>query len=258
MSEPRHWWIGPLHVVGYLMATLVWIGCLGVLTAVLLFAQGPPPPGATTVIPPVAIQGLSDRVRRNLGVFTPALASLPVAAMLGLVTGQFPSWVADRLRDAMPEFSPFVEQMIGTALRGDLFEQVTTGLAVAVGAPLCEELVFRGYLWSAMQRSAPTWVTWLVTTLLFTGYHLDPAQMIGVLPIAAVLGWVRWQTGSVWPAILLHAVNNSFALAVVASVEDPSSIPTPTWLAVVGLVLTLGGCAALLWLPRLAEKQGEP
>ena len=78
---------------------------------------------------------------------------------------------------------------------GDVFEGLRAGpvaaltvvLVVVVLAPLCEEIVYRGLLWGALERYAlPRWVPFVVTTLLFAVAHFEftrtPLLFIVALP----------------------------------------------------------------------------
>lgn len=80
---------------------------------------------------------------------------------------------------------------------------------VVVGAPLAEELAFRGLLWSGLaKRGASTWVSILVTSAAFAAIHFEPVRLLVLFSIGAVLGVVRWRTGSLGACVVAHAVNN--------------------------------------------------
>ncbi|WP_247636690.1 CPBP family intramembrane glutamic endopeptidase [Methylobacterium sp. 37f] len=82
---------------------------------------------------------------------------------------------------------------------------------VLVLAPLAEELLMRGALFArAREHFAPPGAI-LVTALLFAGAHLTPAgfaRPVSLIPLALMLGWVRWRSGRLWPGIVLHAWSN--------------------------------------------------
>ena len=100
-------------------------------------------------------------------------------------------------------------------------------LAFVLLWPLLEELVFRGLLQGQLlrlteqgggpRRIGP--VSWAngLTTLAFVAVHLGAQPWPWALAVAApslVLGHLRERLGSVWPAVLLHAVYNAgFAAA---------------------------------------------
>jgi membrane protease YdiL (CAAX protease family) len=81
-------------------------------------------------------------------------------------------------------------------------------------APACEEFLFRGYMFPALSRWQGPWVAALITGLLFGIVHVASAP-IGYLAPLALLGFalclLRWRTGSVYPCIVAHSINNSLA-----------------------------------------------
>lgn len=86
---------------------------------------------------------------------------------------------------------------------------------VVAAAPLLEELVFRGYLQTALagRFGAPFAIG--ASAALFGLFHLsDPAVVPVLAVVGGLLGWVRHASGSVWPAIVAHLVNNVAAMAI--------------------------------------------
>lgn len=91
-------------------------------------------------------------------------------------------------------------------------------LAIVVVHPLAEEILFRGYLFTALLRALPSWATQLVTAVVFGLVHgLHYALPIGVL--ALLFGWLRARHASLLPSILAHTVHNG--LCVVITVAWP-------------------------------------
>ena len=85
--------------------------------------------------------------------------------------------------------------------------------AVAVIAPLGEELLFRGFLqqflekhWKDVTRAI------LVTALFFALIHMNPYWFVQIYILGIMLGFLSWKTGSVLPPLILHGMNNSFAM----------------------------------------------
>jgi hypothetical protein len=89
--------------------------------------------------------------------------------------------------------------------------------AVAVAAPIGEEIAFRGYLFPALTRWRGPWTGAVLTALLFGLAHIAvyPPQ---VLPAMAAFGFgaclLYWFTGSVLPCVSLHALNNGIVTGV--------------------------------------------
>lgn len=93
---------------------------------------------------------------------------------------------------------------------GSRLAVILFALVVAVGAPVVEEIGFRGMLWASLCRAglAP-WVTLVVTTLAFAAFHFEPHRLLVLLTTGLVLGFLRLSTRRLGAPIVAHAVNNS-------------------------------------------------
>ena len=117
---------------------------------------------------------------------------------------------------------PEAEQGITEALGADegSFGLIVAGLMVIVVAPVGEELFFRGFFYRALRSRFSILVAALLDGLLFGVIHYDANvdDILLILPVLAVLGFmfclVYEKTGSLFPVIALHAINNSLAYAV--------------------------------------------
>lgn len=91
-------------------------------------------------------------------------------------------------------------------------------IVVSLG-PVAEELLFRGVLLSTLlQRWGAGWAV-VVSSLIFALVHLPGLQwqwfgLPDLLLLALLLAWLRLRSGSIWPGVLAHGINN--LLAVVA------------------------------------------
>jgi membrane protease YdiL (CAAX protease family) len=88
-------------------------------------------------------------------------------------------------------------------------------LFLAVGAPLVEELFFRGLLFRALLGRTPVPVAVVVSAILFALAHFEAVQFGGLAVFGVVLAVLAWRTGRLMPGIGAHA---AFNLAAVASV----------------------------------------
>lgn len=112
----------------------------------------------------------------------------------------------------------FVEDLTSTAAEAaDQLEQssgrfsmVVFALIVMVGAPMVEELFFRGLFFSALRKSGVSAVlTVILTGVVFAGFHFEPTRFFVLLPTGILLGWVRWKTGSTGSAMVAHGLVNA-------------------------------------------------
>ena len=114
---------------------------------------------------------------------------------------------------------------------------------------LVEELVFRGLLWSALEERLPPMAVWIITSLCFAAYHMDPLHAVAIIATALVLGWLRLISGSLWPGVLAHLANNINGVAWIFVLGPDSEESVHAALALCCLLVTVLACGAL-WLSR--------
>ena len=84
-------------------------------------------------------------------------------------------------------------------------------------APLWEELAFRGFLLSALAKTRlGYWGGGLISNALWTIIHWGYSWqgLASVFTAGLVLTWIMRRTGSIWAAIVAHAVANICALSI--------------------------------------------
>lgn len=88
-------------------------------------------------------------------------------------------------------------------------------IVLAVLAPLAEEFFFRGLLYGWLRGFAPFWLTALITSVLFGLAHGEIAHAVAAGILGLALAYIRERSGSLWPPIAAHVVNNMIAVATV-------------------------------------------
>ena len=92
-------------------------------------------------------------------------------------------------------------------------------IAIAVlatfSAPLVEEAVYRGVLYSGLRKFFGVAPTVLFVTVMFAGVHVVQymgawVSIAGLTLLSLALTVIRARTKSVLPCVLIHAVNNAF------------------------------------------------
>jgi membrane protease YdiL (CAAX protease family) len=91
--------------------------------------------------------------------------------------------------------------------------RIAVALVAVLTAPLAEELVYRGVLYSALERAANRAISVVVVSLLFAGVHvLQYKDNIGVILAITLLSFTltlsRAYTGSLIPPFIIHFVFN--------------------------------------------------
>jgi hypothetical protein len=86
--------------------------------------------------------------------------------------------------------------------------------AAAIVAPLCEEVVFRGYLYPAAKRFSGPWVAALCSALIFSAVHGSVAALLPLFVFGLVLVAIYEFTGSIWAPIGVHFLFNSATVVI--------------------------------------------
>ena len=84
-------------------------------------------------------------------------------------------------------------------------------ICLVILAPLCEEIIFRGWLYGKLRFRMPALPAILIVSLLFGIMHGQ--WNVGVTVFAMSLGMcvLREFTGTIWAGVLLHMIKNGIA-----------------------------------------------
>ena len=139
-------------------------------------------------------------------------------ALMLIVLLPYNAAVVALARDAVEhDLKPFT-----SLLRSDL--GWLFAFAIGVGAPLAEELLFRGFLLGALSRTYLGFFgAALVTTLAWTALHAGYSGfgLVEVFIAGMFFCWVLWRTGSLWVPIACHTLYNSSILILLWMVPLP-------------------------------------
>ena len=94
---------------------------------------------------------------------------------------------------------------------------------IALLAPIGEELVFRGYLQRVLGARLGAGRAVVITAALFAAIHLNPASLLALFGLGVIFALLRVWTGSIWPAVIAHAIQNGTSSALVLTGVAESS-----------------------------------
>lgn len=77
-------------------------------------------------------------------------------------------------------------------------------LVVVVGAPIVEEIFFRGFLQGSLERWIGFWGAWLVASAIFAAVHFQVLQFPALFMFGLIAGAVFKKFGRLGPAIWTH------------------------------------------------------
>ena len=135
-------------------------------------------------------------------------------------------------------------EMIESFLRSDGAMMIAL-LHIGVVPAVCEEVLFRGYVLRAFEKSWSIWPAIIISGFLFGLYHVQLANLLPLAALGILLALVTWLSNSIWPAVAAHFVNNGGAVVLATFFPDvvfadisPESAP-PVWMLLLSIVLTV-------------------
>jgi membrane protease YdiL (CAAX protease family) len=90
-------------------------------------------------------------------------------------------------------------------------------VAIVVLAPFAEEIFFRGFFFAGLRQRWSLWPSALLSGAIFGLVHA-PTGPTAAIPLAGLgvgLAWLYNKTGSIYPSIFAHFINNAIAISVV-------------------------------------------
>ena len=245
-------WFAPFAFAFALVAALVAAGVIAGIGAALgadIRDGSPAVTIASTLAFDTAFIGVAWLLASQFGQITvrPAdfgLTRLPLRRAAGWTLAAIAGWYAFALSyAALVQAEGKQDTLDALGASDGLAWLVTATLLVVVVAPFAEEIFFRGFCYRALRNRFGRWTAAAIVGVVFSSIHFTGPDTLALLPPLAVLGilfcLLYERTGSLYPAIALHIVNNAVALAITA---DASSAPV---VAAVAATAALAGCVTL-------------
>ena len=87
---------------------------------------------------------------------------------------------------------------------------------IAVVAPISEELFFRGMVFSGLRLRFTLWPAAVISGVIFGLPHVltGPLAVVPLSALGVMLAWLYERTGSLWPCVFVHVINNGLALTL--------------------------------------------
>jgi sodium transport system permease protein len=176
---------------------------------------------AFILLPPLLMALLlTSHPRRTLRLYWPEWKYLIVGGLLALTLHPLTNELRVVVEDLFPP-----SETVKKALQ-QMMQPLNLGTAVVLLALLpavCEEVAFRGYILSGLERRHRTRSAILLSALLFGFLHVLLSlfqQLFNATLLGIVLGLLAVRSNSIFPGILFHFVNNALALVMGALLAE--------------------------------------
>jgi membrane protease YdiL (CAAX protease family) len=182
-----------------------------------------------------------------LGVMLMLLA-YPAASWLNLVNQQIQLPAAFKTMEASMRLAEdnAIKLMKGFLVMEGPADLIAMLLLIAVLPAICEEFFFRGVLQRLfIQITRRPWIGIIITAVLFSAFH---GQFFGFFPrllLGILLGAIYWYSGSIWPAVLGHFINN--AVQVILVYRNKAYIDQEPVIEPVYVILSVLAIIGIIW-----------
>jgi membrane protease YdiL (CAAX protease family) len=142
------------------------------------------------------------------------------------------SSLINSLRNFVDELDKMLQSTYGSLLEANsIFEASFIIFVVAVVPAFCEETFFRGFVQKSFEHKfKPIWSI-LLTAIFFGIYHFNPYGLFALIALGVYFGFAAYLSNSIFIPIILHFINNFFAVTAFLILGDEeliNSSVTPT------------------------------
>lgn len=173
--------------------------------------------------------------------------TLPAAVGAALIVAEVDHLLAAGLR-ALSWAPPLAIEHVLTQLQlvDDLPSLLGVSLGVVLVPAVCEEVFFRGFVFTGLRYHHGPATAIVGSALLFAAAHMNPWQFPALFLLGLFLAALVHWTHSVWPAVIGHSINNGLSVIAV-------NVRTHTGVDVLGasdplppIVVLFGGVALIM------------
>lgn len=150
------------------------------------------------------------RITQELDIVKTKNINLIIAICLGICAWLFNTGVLSLIEEAglLTKYFESMNESMAPLMQGNIIISI---LAVGIIAPFEEELLFRGVIYKTLNKNISTRWAIIIQAILFGVAHGNFIQGSYATLLGIIFGYVTYKTKSLWPAIIMHVVNNSIA-----------------------------------------------
>jgi membrane protease YdiL (CAAX protease family) len=155
-------------------------------------------------IDPIRFFGVLSKSARYLIVIAPAGVIVTYLFLYGLEATGYNAWLSDHFGDQAK-----LQQTVKTYQEANAVTvRVMIAISVVLIAPIAEEIVFRGYIYTVTKRFSDRFFAAALSSLLFGVVHFNIMALLPLVFLALILTLAYELTGSLWAPISIHAMFN--------------------------------------------------
>jgi hypothetical protein len=164
-----------------------------------------------TRVTPDAWAGLRWRAWPRVLLIAPGAVVLMWLVFGGLQLSGYVKWMESLGADTVQDTVLLLQNSKDPLLLGLM------AFAAVIVAPLCEEIVFRGYFYPVLKKYAGIWPAAFCSALVFATAHGNLTALLPLFLFGGLLVFIYEKTGSLWAPIAVHFCFNAATVAVQAA-----------------------------------------
>ncbi|MCM1143792.1 MAG: ABC transporter permease [Blautia sp.] len=110
-----------------------------------------------------------------------------------------------------PQSTSQVNDTFSSIMSGGVLESL---FVIALAPAVCEEMLFRGFIFHSVKAKYRIFPAMMIVAVLFGIYHMSLVKFIPTGFLGMVLCYVVYRTGSIYPSMMMHFLNNAFSVLI--------------------------------------------
>lgn len=123
--------------------------------------------------------------------------------------------VAMKFMNSQGSSNPVIALVMEASRSADFASILMFYFTLGVLAPICEETLFRGFLYTSLRRYWGVLPSLLLTAFLFAGVHMDGGGFLPLFGLGFLFGFIVERTKSIVPSMVAHGLWNSGTFTLV-------------------------------------------
>ena len=119
--------------------------------------------------------------------------------------------VANVMVSLFPQSTENVNEAFSAILDGNIGILL---LVIAAAPAVCEEMLFRGLIYHSMKERYRVSVAIGIVAVLFGIYHMSLVKFVPTGLMGLILCYAVYKTGSIYPSMMVHFINNAVNVAI--------------------------------------------
>lgn len=140
-----------------------------------------------------------------------------------LITGFYPIniVISTGLASLFPDSTQNVTTVFKELMSGNIWSVL---FVIALAPAVCEEMLFRGMIFQAMKARYRISAAIAIVAVLFGIYHMSMVKLVPTGLLGFVLCYAAYRAESIYPAMLMHFLNNAFSVLISCYPEKAEAV----------------------------------